>query len=458
MRTLQAQGTIADTNLTLLGIAPQPQVVGFTHTNTGYQSVVVSGSYAYALSTGGDSAGVIGLTLTIFNVANPTAPFYTSYITTGSVRWTTGASFLNGSYIAAIQGNYLYIGSAGSVYLYIVNITDPTNPFNVSFFTPSGASGSIYGTAIQGNYAYLATQNLGLVAVNVSNPLVPAQTFEEGGTLNKSIGVFVQGNYVYTTNFQTAAPWTVRFLKIWSLANPAIPSLIETFTLLPGTKPSEVTVNGNLAFVSDLNTSSIQIIDITNPLAPVYLSSLQASANFDVTNTADVINMNGRYAYVTSGANATYGGAIDFFDISNPSAPIKVKTLQQGVAGSLFTGSTLYGNLLYVANYGVSPSYMGSLNIYSTQKAIAAPIDTTFMNSLSVQIDSSTSTVSGGFYMQGSSDGINYNVIPNTNGTITGIGSALLTEFPICYNYVQLVYINTGTGPINYVVKGSGLS
>jgi hypothetical protein len=360
---------------------------------------------------------------------------------------------LNGNYKLYPDGNYLYIASTGSSYFYVVNISDPTNPFNISRLLVANTPGSLYGISVAGNYVYLATQNKGLTVIDVTNPLSPVEVFQEGGTLNKSIGVYVYGNYVYTTNYQTAAPWTVRYLKIWTITNPAIPVLIGTYTLPAGTKPAEVIVYGTTAFVSDLNTSSIQIVDVTNPLAFNYLASLQASALFNVTNS---VSVDGNFAYVTSGDNVTYGGAIDLFDITNLSAPVKKKTIQQGVAGSVFGASILSGNLLYVANYGISPSYAASLNIYSTAKFISNEIPGDFLQEGSVQLTGEDAGTSGGYVVEMSLDGVNWSAIPHTTGILTGLGPSLIPEFPVCSAQLRLTFTNTGDSGFNFSFNGVG--
>src|SRR5665213_1954155 len=219
-------------SFSLLNQTLQPILAGYTHTNAGYQSVVVQGNYAYVASTGGNSTGILGLTLSIFNIANPNAPFLEGYITTGTVPWVSGASYLNGAYNLAVSGNYAYIASSGSSYLYIVNISNPTAPFNVSRLLISGTPGSIYGVAYQNGYCYLATQNQGLTVVDVGGGLgggtllVPVQTFQEGGGV-KSFGVVVSGNNLYTTQYTTSV-FTVRQIKSWTLASPGtviVPSL-----------------------------------------------------------------------------------------------------------------------------------------------------------------------------------------------------------------------------------------
>lgn len=462
MRQLNYAVTMPNPSVSLIGTGPQPQISGYTHTNAGYQSVVVQGNYAYVIGSGGDGTGIIGLTLTVFNVANPAAPFYISYITTSSLRWESGPSFLNGAYIAAIHGEYLYVGSTGSVYLYVVNISNPAAPYNVAYFTPSSTSGSIYGVAASGNYVYLATQDVGLVVVNMTNPLSPSQTFIEGGTLNKSIGVTVSNGYAYTTNYQTTSPWTVRYLKTWSLANPAVPVLLSTYTLPAGAKPAEVAVFGNTAFVGDLNTSRVYLVDITTPSSPSYLSTLQASATFDVTNNAFV---DGQFAYVTSGANATYGGAIDIFDITNRSSPVLIETIKEGVANSLFNAGIMYNNLFYVADYGVSPSYSASLKIYSTLHGYTPAIDSANLVSVSGQAVVTNGTSKGYITIQGSNDiegsdgvqGIPTNWTDITSAlAVTGNGSFLVPKTDLCYQNIRVSFNNSGTGSFNFNIKALG--
>ena len=289
MQQLNYPFAITGVGMTQISSAQQPIVPGYPNgTNGKFQNVVVQGNYAYVAASGGNGTGIIGLSLVIYNVANPQAPYVEGYLETGTVPWSSGPSYLNGAYAIAVSGQYAYIFSSGASTLYIVNISNPAAPTNVSALLISGSPGSLYSGAYSNGYVYIATQNKGLTVVNVSNPATPVQVFQEGGTTNKSVGVCVANGYCYTTNYQTTSPWTVRYLKIWSLATPSTPSLLETYTLPAGTKPAAVAVYGNTAFVSDLNTSSVQIVDVTTPTSPNYLASMQASSAFDVMNTAAV--------------------------------------------------------------------------------------------------------------------------------------------------------------------------
>jgi len=50
----------------------------------------------------------------------------------------------------------------------------------------------------------------------------------------------------------------------------------------------------------------------------------------------------------------------------------------------------------------------------------------------------------------------NWSAIPNATITVTGNGSFLIPKTDLCYQYVRLVYTNTGTGTISIVFKGLG--
>lgn len=460
MRELNLVLPIKSSTVGLLGSTPNPTIPGYTANSTRFNgNVVVVGNYAYVAGNGSSSGTTIGTTFTIYDISNPALPVALSYIPTYSVGWVSGASYLNGSYQVAIQNNYAYIGSSGSSIFYSINITNPNAPFNVGHLTITNSPGSLYGTAVLGNYAYLATQNKGLTVVDITNPVSMVQTFQEGGTTNKSVGVTVANGYAFTTNYQTASPWTVRYLKIWSLANPAVPVLLTTYTLPAGTKPGFVSVVGNYAYVSDLNTSTIQIIDITNPLSPTYLASMQASAKFNVSNNVQIYE---NFAYVTSGQNATYGGAIDIFDISNKSAPILLQTITQNVPTDVFGTSYLYKNILYVSDYGTGSVLQSYLRVYSTITSFSTTIPAQNLYAMSVQSSGTINTAAGMINIQVSDDEVfSPNVLPVNWSTVafsslTADNTVLLPKTDLSYQYIRLEYNNTGVGDIISTIKALG--
>ena len=315
--------------------------------NTKYQSVTISGTYAY-LAGGGS-----GATMTIFDISDQTAPVLKSYLT------------LLGSYQIAVQGNYAYVPSSGGFVLYVVNISNPNSPSVTGSVNIGATSGSLYSCVVSGNYCYVSTQSKGLTVIDVSNPASPSQVYQEGGTTNKSFGVAISGTTLYTTNYQTASPWTVRYLKSWDVSTPTAPALLNTYTLPANTKPGNLSLSGNTAYVSDINLSRIHVIDITTPTSPSFLSTITPSGTFGADFEGVTALPNDNYLYIPSGSLNPQGGAIDFYDVSSRTSPIKLATVYTNVASSVFGGIALSGGYIFAADYGVAPGSTGTLDVFT---------------------------------------------------------------------------------------------
>jgi hypothetical protein len=363
----------------------------------------IDGHKQYAAVVAGGGTG----TLFIWDITNPTIPVLCSFVT------------LAGAYnisVAQISGAiYAFVPSSGGSSLYIVNITNPYSLSTTSSILISGSPGSLYDAVYANGYVYIATQNKGLTVVDVGGGLAggtlstPIQSYQEGGTTNKSAGVAVVGNFVYTTNYQTTFPATVRYLKTWELAagggTLAVPFLANTYTIPGGptptsTKPSGIAVSssGNTAFVTDGGQSVIDIIDVTSPTSPNYLTYITPSYTL-VTNTLEEVVVspliNGNYIYVPSGANATNGGCIDLFDITIPSAPVKVKSVYTGVPNAVFGGLALNNGYIFCADYGVSGGY-SALDVF-TQAFLSPTFGLPVTSNIQVeQLSPNTALISNG--------------------------------------------------------------
>jgi hypothetical protein len=299
-------------------------------------------------------AGTSAATISIYNISNPAAPALKSSMA------------LLGTYGIAVQGNYAYIPSSGGYVLYIVNIADPTNLTVAGSVNIGSTSGSLYYCVVSGNYCYVSTQSKGLTVIDVTNPASPSMVWQEGGTLNKSFGIAINGNTLYTTNYQTVSPWTVRYFKTWDISTPTNPTLLNTYTLPANTKPNGITLWSHYAAVTDTNQMLVHILDATSPSAPSFLFSIAPSGVF---NSSYRPKMSGNYLYLPSGQNSTDGGYIDLFDVSGlPSvAPTKIATVKTGVGGSVFGGIALdlANGYIYAADYGVAPGSAGSLDVFT---------------------------------------------------------------------------------------------
>lgn len=83
--------------------------------------------------------------------------------------------------------------------------------------------------------------------------------------------------------------------------------------------------------------------------------------------------------------------------------------------------------------------------------------------SCSAQI-TTTGSAAGTLKIQASNDDprgagqvpVNFSDIPDATITATGAGVFLISKIDLCYEYVRLVYTNTGTGTISVVFKALG--
>lgn len=51
---------------------------------------------------------------------------------------------------------------------------------------------------------------------------------------------------------------------------------------------------------------------------------------------------------------------------------------------------------------------------------------------------------------------VNWSAIPSATITVTGAGAYLIPKIELCYQWVRLVYTNTGSGTISVVFKALG--
>jgi hypothetical protein len=95
----------------------------------------------------------------------------------------------------AVQGQYAYV-ALGEGGLVIVDVSDPANPVRVGGVDTSG---SAYGVTVSGNYAYVADGDAGLQMIDVSNPANPLRVggYDTGWLAE---GLAVVGNIIYVAN------------------------------------------------------------------------------------------------------------------------------------------------------------------------------------------------------------------------------------------------------------------
>jgi hypothetical protein len=332
-------------------------------------SVVVSGNYAYSVANSSSS-------LDILDISNPTAPTkvysFIDDMGSGPLLYQPNA--------VAVAGNYAYVGSSGSEALEIVDISNPAAPVHKGSLTDGQNSALLmYASSIvvSGNYAYCAVSGAkgggyvagyenGLEIVDVSNPAAPVHkgSIVDSGTpgippyLNNAQSVFVVGNLAYVASYGSNA------LEIVDITNPAAPvhkgSIVDgggTPPLL--NHPQAVFVSGNYAYVASKGSGSLEVIDVTNPANPTRVGGVTVTS-------PNAIYVSGSLVYVVGG-----GSTLDIIDVSNPSSPVLKGSLADGVGGALLNNG---GSIVVSGNYAyVTSNVENSVEVVDVSNP-AAPV------------------------------------------------------------------------------------
>ena len=334
------------------------------------QSIFVSGNYAYVttLSVGGS--------LEIIDVSNPLAPVHTGGLSNGQ-----GGALLGNASGVYVSGNYAYVANSGigtNGALEIIDVSNPAKPKHVSALIDGGGSAPYLNTAfsvfVSGNFAYVGSWGSGaLEIVDISNPLLPVHKgslLDGGGAtppfIKNPYSIYVSGNFAYVADNYWGA------LEIVDVSNPAAPvhkgSLSDGGGVAPYlASPYSVKVSGNYAYVVDNFYNALEIVDVTNPAAPVHKSSL--------TNGTGGAQLNGPYSVFISGSHAYVASyrsnALEVVDVSDPAAPVHSNSLVDGGGGALIGVSRsvfIFHNYAYIASEDI-----GSLEIVDVSNP-AAPV------------------------------------------------------------------------------------
>ena len=252
------------------------QFIGSFDTPNYARGVEVVGSHAYIAD---GSSG-----LRIINVTDPSNPFETGYYDTpGDAKRV------------AISGSYAYVADYTGG-LRIIDVSDPSNLFEAGFYDTPGDARDI---AILDSYAYVADGYSGLRIIDVSNP---ASLFETGfyDTSGAAYGVAVSNQKAYIADYTEG----LRIIDVSDLSNPYEVGYYVT----PGVAEG-VEISGSYAYLADY-TSGLRIVDISNPSNPTEVGYFSSKC------FSNDVCMKDSYAYLADG----YSG-LRIINISLPSNP-----------------------------------------------------------------------------------------------------------------------------------------
>ena len=473
-------------NITYLGGANSTGSTNSGTGGTSYFRLDVSGKYAYITSYADPTAcsqtpgSAIGCELQVYDISDPSAPTYVGGAdSSGSTNSGTSQtiSFIN----PKVMGKYVYItggydstdcsqipGSAIGCEIQVYDISDPSAPAYIggadgAGLTNSGTGGgsTINGISISGKYAYTVKTGgttacsqtpgsavgcefqvwdiTGIEATSViahsleagqvtvvnsveigedlfvggaltvgdngiySQGTISAGTISAGGLhviggvtgdlsftsptltekgiirhgveatyLDMASSVYVLGKYAYVVSSLSSS------LTVIDISNPTSPTQVGVIRDGVGatnfTGPRDVYVSGKYAYAVTSGSNSFTVIDISNPLAPKQLGTIVDGVGATELDGAWSVYVSGKYAYVASIDDSS----VTVIDISNPSSPVQVGTIKDGVgATQLNSAHAVYvsGKYAYVASQGDSSLTVIDISNPSSPKEIGTIID-----------------------------------------------------------------------------------
>ena len=245
-------------------------------------TIVIQGNYAYL--------GMI-TSLIVVDISDPAAP-----------RLVGQSGPLPGMINdLALSDNYAFLAN-WSYGLRVVDISDPTEPYQISYQLDEGEVKNI---VLSGDYAYLAIEDYGIRVMDISDPYHPTRLGIDRMKITPQ-GLSISGDYLYL------ADWAYGILVI-DTSDPTNPKQVGD--LYSPTHVGQLALSGNYAFISDFR-APLRAIDISEPTAPVNYSFSFPGESY---KTLELV-ISGDYAYLGSILG------LQIIDISDPARMSIVST------------------------------------------------------------------------------------------------------------------------------------
>ncbi|MBT7409796.1 MAG: hypothetical protein HN826_08860 [Methylococcales bacterium] len=223
-------------------------------------------------------------------------------------------------------------------------------------------------------------------------------------------GLFIKDNIAYIAGFQSG-------FFIIDITNPLSPIIVGSVDT-PG-NALDVFVIGNTAYVAD-SSSGLQVIDISNIGSPIIVGSIKTPHN------AKKVFVLGNHAYVADGNNKSTNdtdGGLYIIDISVPNSPAIIGSLDLSVS----THSVhVIANIAYITSSSTTSENDLDLKLID----ISTPNSPSVISSINIPGSASNAFISGnfayvvsnsGFYIVDISTPSSPKIVGDINGESTGI-------------------------------------
>ncbi|MBZ0263381.1 T9SS type A sorting domain-containing protein [bacterium] len=216
------------------------------------------------------------------------------------------------------------------------SLDDPDHPVLTSQIP---LSNNPRGLAVQGNYAYVAARDYGLIVVDISTPEAPVAV-NELFLAGESWSVIVEGDIAYVASMHGG-------LHIIDVTTPPDPALIQTVHYdNEHVFPHDLALRDNFLHLA-MFRGGLMVLDVSDPFNPIQRGSVEFpnQENQGRNDWIQYLTLDKTYAYIV---NST-GGLITIVDTSDPDH-LDVR----GSAGPLYVSTeiTLYNSYVLVADGG----------------------------------------------------------------------------------------------------------
>jgi len=298
-----------------------PAFSGSLSIGTTTWDLFVSGNYAYVVDSNSDDLRVI-------DISDPASPVLSGSLLIGPDPRTV-----------AVSGNHAYVADAGSADLKVIELFCPSAQQQLAYDPVTGTLVAMEGWQVSADTLHNGAKRVGIGTAS------PDTTLHVAGKLKYQDGTQADKR-ILTSDADGNASWQELSAAGLLGAGNVPPAFSDDLSCLGiagsvgvGPIPTSMTVSGSYAYVVDLVSGDLKVIDISSPASPVISGSL------GIGTLPTSVAVSGNYAYVV----AQIPGDLKVIDISSPASPV--------LSGSLGVGSSpasvaVSGNYAYVVGQG----------------------------------------------------------------------------------------------------------
>ena len=259
-------------------------------------------------------------------------------------------------YNHASGSEYALVGAAGGIA--IVDITTPANP--VLLFQLPGVNNLWHEVKVQGDYAYAVSEGIDPAGIKNGVQIIDLRYlpdsapnkfyFGDGAILNmieKAHSITTAGHYAYVNGHNITS--LGRGVLILDITNPMSPVYIGAVT---NRYCHDSYVRGNLIYTSDILDGLFSVYDISNPALPVILATQVTPGTF---NHSTWLSDDGRTVFAADERNGAPVASFDVSDLNN------ISLLDTFYNGNFKLNEV--HNVRVINDYLINPSYGSQLTI-----------------------------------------------------------------------------------------------